>query len=459
MLIIIFLALLVRLPGILAGNFAFTYDTGRDLLAISDLLTTGDIHLIGHTTGIIGVFYGPWWYWVLTIPFFVTRGNPIALTAFIAILASFSAGLAFWWGTRAFNYTFGLIVGLLLALSPDIIKITNQLWNPHLLVPTTLLVVMLLKNIERLTLPKLIILGVLLGLLSEFEIIFGILFILGFLLTRPRKILPVLFGIIIVEIPRILFELRNGFIQTKSFLGSFANSESVWQLHTKRDWLIYESLSTVLPGPPWMQNIFVLIILYLIITSWRKFPKLQKKFIATLLLIIGIFWTAIFVYPRDFWHYYLLGLPVLYAFVVAFVVSRLPIHFVIVYLLFAIQPIKLIQSIAKPQFVGNAAVYHNQIEVVQTLYKETTSDFKYIAYTPPQIDYTWKYLFRWENTKKYQYKLSEDPPIMYVILEPDEAYPERIKEWLRVRAKDGVVVSEKKFPSGIIVQTRRLKWN
>lgn len=442
-LLVVFLALLVRLPGILQGNFAFTYDTGRDLLAVRDLVTTGDIHLIGHTTGIIGVFYGPWWYWVLTPIYLLTSGNPIGMTSTIAVFGALTAGLAYLWG--------GPILGILLALSPAIIKITNQLWNPHMLVPMTLLALILIKDIGKRSKLPLVALGFVLGLLTEFEIIFGILFIIGFLLTRPKKILPIFLGFLIVQTPRILFELRNGFVQTKAFLGGFG-AESVWQLYTKRTSVIYETLSSVIPGPPWVQMLLTILIVVLVLRHKNN------AYMVKMLTIVAVFWAVVFVYPRDIWPYYLFGLPVLYAVIISFVLQRLPKFITVVYFLFLLQPQVLISSIIKPAFVGDAAVYHNQIEVVNSLFKEAKSDFKYIAYTPPQIDYTWKYLFWWKNTKKHTFGLSEDPLIMYVILEPDDAYPERLNEWLKVRAKDGMVVSEKRFPSGIIVQTRRLKW-
>lgn len=442
--LVIFLALIVRLQGILQGNFAFTYDTGRDLLAVRDLVTTGDIHLIGHTTGIIGVFYGPWWYWLLTPIFLLTGGNPLGMTSAIAVLGALSAGIGYLWGEP--------ILGILLSLSPGIVKITNQLWNPHMIVPTTLLALILIKDIDKRSKLSLVALGFILGLLTEFEIIFGILFIIGFLLTRPKRMLPIFFGFFVIQTPRILFELRNGFVQTKAFLGGFG-TESVWQLYTKRAAFIYESLSSVLPGPPWMQLVLIMFIGILILKNKNK------TFILKILTIVAVFWVAVFLYPRDIWPYYLFGLPVLYAVIVSFVLQRLPKFITVVYFLFLLQPQVLISSVIKPAFVGDAAVFHNQQEVVQTIFRESKTDFKYIAYTPPQIDYSWKYLIWRENTKKHAFGLSEDPPIMYVIIEPDDAYPERLNEWLKVRAKDGVVVSEKKFPSGIIVQTRRLRWN
>lgn len=465
MLLVIFLALLVRIPGILQGNFAFTYDTGRDLLAVRDLVTRGDISLIGPTTGLMGVFYGPWWYWFLVPAFILFGGNPVGMTAYIAVIGAVAAGLSYWWGSKKFGVVFGSILGILLAASPVVVTMTSQLWNPDVLILLTLGVVIHLSNIRLLTPIRLILFGFLLALLVEFEIVYGILFIIGFGLSvllwfrkylDLRKIAYIGLGTLITESPRIVFELRNNFIQTRSFLGSLG--ENVWGLQIKRSWLIYESISSVFPGSRFMQNILILFTIALLVLFWKKFSRSHQRFLQAIITIVLVFWSTIFIYPRDFWQYYLFGLPVLYGVIVAFVLQRFPKVVIFVYLVFLLQPFALIRSVMKPQFVGDAAVFHNQEEIVRTLFKEATNDFKYIAYTPPQIDHTWKYLFWWKNLRKKPYGLSENPPIMYVVIEPDPNYPERINEWLKVRQRDGVVVSEKRFPSGIIVQTRRLRW-
>ena len=469
---VILLALALRLPGILRGDFAFTFDTGRDLLAIRDLVATGDVHLIGHTTGLMGFFYGPWWYWFLTIPFLIVGGNPIGMTASIALTGAAAAALAFWWGARTFGFLFGTVLGVLLAASPGVITITNQLWNPHLLLLTTTLVIILMRNIGALTGAKLVLLGFLLGLLTEFEIVFGVLFLLGFVLSsalwlRPylsaRKILAIALGFGIVQAPRILFELRNGFVQVRAFLGAFGDSQNAWQLYTKREWLIWGSLSSVLPGPPWLHMLLTIIFLYILAHLFQKFSKLDKRFVLTILTIISIFWVTTFVYPRDFWNYYMYGLPVLYAILVSMVLSflwqqarRVTRLFLLVYFVALLGPVSFFTSIVRPHFIGDAAVYRNQREVVRATYNEAKTDFKYIAYTPPQLDYTWQYLFWFEGQKGQGFRVREDSPIMYVIIEPDVGYPDRPKKWLEVRKNDGIVISERKFPSGIVVQTRSL---
>ena len=72
----------LRLQGVFTNSFAFTYDVGRDMLALSAIVHLHKIPLIGATTGLPGIFYGPWWYYMLTPFFIIFSGSPqgIALT-------------------------------------------------------------------------------------------------------------------------------------------------------------------------------------------------------------------------------------------------------------------------------------------------------------------------------------------------------------------------------------------
>src|SRR5690349_7189844 len=56
--------ILIILINIFTGNISFWYDPARDLLA--GLANLHKPTLIGPTSGIPGVFYGPYWIWLLS---------------------------------------------------------------------------------------------------------------------------------------------------------------------------------------------------------------------------------------------------------------------------------------------------------------------------------------------------------------------------------------------------------
>src|SRR3989338_2214356 len=87
---LVFIILLIgswlRFSGILSNSFAFTYDVGRDMLAVRNIIVDHKFSLIGPTTGVEGIFYGPWWYLILSIPFFLFSGNPQGIAFFMGLI-------------------------------------------------------------------------------------------------------------------------------------------------------------------------------------------------------------------------------------------------------------------------------------------------------------------------------------------------------------------------------------
>src|SRR3972149_7755166 len=89
--VLIFLAALPRrLIFPLKGLFAFNYDQGRDFLAVSKIIWEKDLVLIGQTTGLSGIFYGPWWYYFLAPVVFVSGGDPQKVACFFSFLGILS---------------------------------------------------------------------------------------------------------------------------------------------------------------------------------------------------------------------------------------------------------------------------------------------------------------------------------------------------------------------------------
>ena len=125
----------LRLWGTIHGSFAFTYDVGRDLLAVQKMITTQKISLLGPMMGIEGLFYGPWWYLFLAIPFLASGGNPYWIVFSITVLGLTIIPLAYFLGKEIGGNLLGLFFALLVALSAPLVSFSNQIWNPNLLPP------------------------------------------------------------------------------------------------------------------------------------------------------------------------------------------------------------------------------------------------------------------------------------------------------------------------------------
>lgn len=485
--LIVLLGSFLRLQGVFTNSFAFTYDVGRDMLALWDIVYFHKITLIGATTGLPGIFYGPWWYFLLTPFFIIFSGNPQGIALTMGLIGTASIIPGYFLGKRLGGKFLGLAIAGLISISPNLISLAAQIWNPNIAPFFVILILLLLSRIylsdKKEKSKYYFLLGFLLAFNADLEIVFGLLLSIGIVLslifTLKRKIslkniVFLVSGGIVVLSPRIFFELRHQFLMTKSLFGFFAKggggnqASSLAELFTNRVSIMLDQVNSSLAGGNELIGILILLLISLtLLFVYRKVDVLTKNFINTSVIVIFVFLFGTIFFSHDIWPHYLVGLPVFYILLFSIslyllskklssnLVPGLILFFVIV---LNLNPVKLIQDLSKPLWQGDAAVYRNQLAIIDYVYKESNGKaFKYVAYTPPVYDYTYRYLFMWRGQQKYHYLPSAQSSIAYFILEPDYQYPSRLLEWLRLREGDGKIIKSEKLSSGIIVQTRLVK--
>lgn len=480
--IIVIIGAMLRFWGILHGSFAFTFDVGRDLLAVNEIVNNHKLTLLGPTTGLPGVFYGPWWYYFLAIPFALSNGNPYIIVSSISIMGLLAVILLFMFGTTLWGRKFGLLLALFVAISHGFVYSSSQIWNPNLIqffLPATLFFLWRLK--DKGDILSVFLFGIFCGLTFEMEQAFGIFFLVGMticfftLVCRQKiiiKIVSYILGLFLVFLPRLLFDARHGFLISKNLFSFISNPTtrqvplSFVQRIVNRGNLFYEQWFETFGGG---NRIIGLIFLILIIIGLWKIRHSMASTTKTMLIIsvipIAVLYVGFVIYPDTVWSYYLAGLPILYIMFVFTVLAQIfsnyrRLRFMIIGLIVFIiilssRPKLVIDSFRQPNFKGDAAVFRNQVRAVDYVYREAKGEpFNEIAYTPPVIDYTWQYLFLWHG-KKYGYLPSKEKASkFYVIMEPDLEHPERLSNWLEVRIGDGKIIKEERLTGGITVQTR-----
>lgn len=472
----------LRVEGVITDSFAFTYDVGRDLLQVSRIANDHDIVFIGQTTGLAGLFYGPWWYYILTIPFIAFSGNPQGVAIFMVFIGLTTVIFSYFLGMKLQGKYLGLIFATLLSFSPYFISLSNQIWNPNI---SQLIVVFILVDLYIIfskgifSLKTALILGLLLGLLLDSELVFGLLVSAGvffsLIIILKRKILSrdslfIFLGFLIMLFPRIAFELKNNFIMTRTILMSDENSihssVAFFDPHSFQSTIItmFSMFSdTFTRGDKILASVFILCVVGILVLFRSNISSIEKKFITTSLFIVLTFICALSFYNEAIYGHFFIALPVFYALLVAIALQILAkkgkyLVFLIlgVFVLVNINPIAMISSFGKPIWEGNAAVYRNQLAVLDYVYKEANGkQFNYIAYTPTVHDYTYQYLFQWYGKSKYNYSPEKfTQTTMYVVMEPDHENQQRLIDWLKIREGDGRVVKEELVKGGIKVQTR-----
>lgn len=475
----------LRFWGTIHGSFAFTYDVGRDLLAVQKMVEIKRFSLLGPTMGVEGLFYGPWWYWFLAVPFILSGGNPFFVTASIGIFGTAMILIAYFFGREIGGNFWGLPFALAVAFSSPLVNFSTQIWSPDLLPPLMLSSITLYYFLIKGKLKNFfcwLFLGLFTGLTFEMEASFGFFFILamffalGWKTIKDRKWLSFnlfLFGIFLVELPRIIFETRHNFLQTKALfqvfqMGSSTGGDiSFLKKLSENLSLFWLNWSETLGAQNTWFSIFALIVVLIILLFYgRNIKKAEMSLLKILLLILGLTLLGFSLYSRSLWLHYFVGLPLAYLliFVLAARIfwekSRLGKKVValvfVIFIFINARPIGIYKSIKEPLFKGDAAVFRNQIKVLDALYQGAHGEkFNYVAYTPPLYTYTWDYLFSWYGEKKYGYGPDkETEKIFYLIIEPEFEHPERLENWFKIRENDGKFVKKEIIAGGIILEKR-----
>lgn len=480
LLFIFFIGSYQRISGIASNSFAFTYDVGRDMLALQQIVYHHKIPLIGFTTGVEGIFYGPWWYYILAFPFALSGGNPQFIAYFIALTGITAIILLFVFGKKIGSQFLGVTLALLCAVSPVMIGLSNQIWNPNiapiLIVFSLLIINRLLKQQDRWSY---FLFGLTSGLIVEAEVVFGLLLLVAYnvsliILLRKtvfaKKITFYFLGIFIIFLPRVLFEFRHQFLMTKTIITLLTHPASAGPtLPTGNKLLIFfGQFAGTLTNGQQFPAIFLLLLLTLSFMRYRtKIKNPERFFFYFSCITVGVFIIGIFFFRHDIWPHYLVGLPVFYILATGILFNAVHIHtknyvrFIPVLLLVLlfwinVNPVAVLGNINKPVFAGDAAVYRNQLAVVDYIYSNAHGQpFNYVAYSPAVYDYPYQYLFSWYGKNKYHYMPSSGKQkLFFLIIEPDFQHPSLLRDWLTLREHDGIVVSQRVVKGGVVVQTR-----
>ena len=196
----------------------FWYDQGRDAQVVWDFIHKGKFFLIGPTTGIEGIFRGPWYYWLITPFYFLSKGNPVLPAMFLASTTVLGIYFLYKIGERLGGVKTGIFASVLATLSFYLVSASRWLSNPTpMFLISTLTVWFMLRFIDGKKF-SLIWVGLLTGLAIQFGSaaeVFYIPSIFILLLIYKKKIknigkliLPAMMFVLIF-IPQLWFNFRH----------------------------------------------------------------------------------------------------------------------------------------------------------------------------------------------------------------------------------------------------------
>jgi 4-amino-4-deoxy-L-arabinose transferase-like glycosyltransferase len=468
LILLTFIGIYLRIEPVFFDTVHFSYDQGVDISYVRNLVEDHKLRLIGRFTGLEGIFMGPLWTWVLTIPYLISGGNPSANIIFLAILGI----LAIWYSYAIIrlilNERTGLIVAFFVAVTGPFIGASQVVISPS---PLTILQIFHLWFLWELVSNKkkqyLLWLGFLIGIFFQLEIGYAAFLLIATMVTLiimgEGRLLWKKEGLLSLTllastfIPQILFEIRHEFLMSKAFLrfllgqntslGSqgaglldraFIRIGSLWEDYTS---------SVAFGGRDVLMGILVSLPA---IAGWKKIierkEKKQLQFGKLLLILVISMYIGFTIFPAPVWVWYRAGLPIIFILLVAIGFEKLMqeikafrwIAGLGLSLVFIVRfvPNSLTAKVVKG-YEGGPATLRNQKKSLEFIHQDAGEQpFDLYVYTPPVYTYVWDHMLFWYAYPRYSnqpqdygyQRSSKAENDFYLLIEPDE-YQDRINGW------------------------------
>lgn len=489
--------LIITLTSILTGTIPFWYDNARDMLLAWDNLQKPT--LIGPTSGIPGIFYGPYWIWLLSIGLFFSKDPRVAalVVGIIPYFIFFPLILARF--TGIFSQKTLVLIWLSFILSTGF-NYATYMWNPHLAPLLLLLLISLLytsndkKGLH--SLGTTICAGVTMGLLINFHISLGLGVFLGVMLffivyimikliyKKPMlqsvleyltTIFLFLLGVAITFTPFLLFELRHGFNQVQTIIKAFSTLGGVITVTGLSKEQIIELFFARI-GVLLHTNLIITVVicilsgaylLYMIQYQKYKFSEREKK-LGILLgaLCIGILFTYLTA-KNPVWEYHFIGTEIIFMLVLALIINKLSILRTLltvwITFLFVSYVTSYMINLSTPLYTASTlATKEYIVDIIAN--DSDTREYTVFNYSPSIYQYEYTYLFKWRYGKDVPYDpgaIALGSPITYLVI-PDISDAEK-ESYINDRTPDIEYQTSRvwKIPDGtsIIKRVSTLKKN
>ncbi len=465
---------------------AFHYDQGRDALVIWDLINKGEFFLIGPTTGIAGIFRGPFYYYLIAPFYWLGGGNPILPEVFLILTSVFALILLFFLAKKIGGTLAGIIALILGGFSFEIVYASRWLSNPTPMLILSMILIWMMFLVYEGKKWAWMVISFVLGLSlfhfgSSGEVFYfpvvAIFAIWKFFFSKGKtKNIPSLKTILIsvglfvfTVLPLILFNWKHGGILADNIKGFLVTGESfslpTWRFVVGRLGLVLNYFSGLLFHSPYdkewvfLGGFGILVLYYL-----SRLIKNARFNIVALTLAMPILGLIFFQGNYgNLYGYYLTGYYLIFILFVAVCLSFIfksswvgkVLVGVFLFYFLSHNYTNLKSYLTTSGRETDAIVLVNQKEAIDWIYKDVGErEFNVDCYVPPVISYSYDYLFKWLGTTMYQkLPLSSQTSLLYTLYEVDPPHPERLQAWLDRQKGIGKVIKEEKF-GGITVEVR-----
>jgi 4-amino-4-deoxy-L-arabinose transferase-like glycosyltransferase len=476
--IILFCALFLRTYRV-SELTGFYFDQGRDAKVIWQLWHDQKVFLIGPTTGIEGIFLGPFYYYLIAPFYILGNGNPVYPAIALATINCAAIYVIYLIGRKFFDENTGLLAAFFITFSQTLIQSHRWLSNPTPLPLFAALAIYFLLEIINGTKKDWmwLLLGLVLGLSLQLEAASAVFFIpavlLAFIFFRKniywgKNLLHLFFTFCLTLIPQLWFNFRHENLLVYSFKKFLVTDKSfapvLFDFYPKRLAFYFDSFSGKLFPDDKLALIFSVVFLVLVIISIRK--VFTKNLLALLVWVSTPLFFLMFYHGNNgyVWDYYFTGVYPVFILIVSFVLSfALKSHlwqarvltgiFVLVFLL--TNALNLQKDLTTRLDKNTDISLSTSRSAVDWVYSDAKDQpFNVDVYVPPVIPHSYDYLFLWRGNTRFSALPSPDrQELLYVIYESDPPHPERLNEWLL--RQSGIAVPDKQVKFGGVTVERR----
>jgi hypothetical protein len=236
-------AALLRFPG-LAARGRFDADQGHDMATLVAFVRDGAVPLLGPKTSVGDFHHGAFYYFLLAPAAAVGNGDPVVVTAFLALLGIGAVALTWWLARAVAGPVAGALAGLLLAVSPAGVEQSTFIWNPN---PIAFFAVLALAAAWRAhtSVPEAgragtswlwwsVAIGAA-GAVTQLHVL-GVVFLIAILglaileLRADRRVALGIVGggvlVVLLLVPLLVHELTNGFSETNLILAYLRSGDT-----------------------------------------------------------------------------------------------------------------------------------------------------------------------------------------------------------------------------------------
>ena len=480
----------IFLYTIVSGNTSFWYDPARDMLSAWNNLHK--LTLIGSTSGIPGIFYGPYWIWLLSIPIFFSKDPRLTTLIVSFIPCMFILPIILYQFKKYFDKWILLALWILFILSSKsyVIFIWNPNNSPLLFLAATYLILSAVSKEKFSTgLKQIFLAGLLTGLALNINIAFGavfalssvlflflstILFLKRTLVIRTQQLFlrigAFVIGILLMFLPFFIFEVRHGFEQTKIALMALAHGGGgIVTVHglTKVQiigsffgrWAQLLQLSS--NAGLVILAILIAILVILFLQNKVHFSKAEGSLLLFLFsLSVGCLGLYLSVH-NPVWEYHFTGIEVLWILLLGVFLTKIPFirYLVYVWILFllCIQIMGFWGTIHTSILTADSLTTKEYI--VNTIVKDANGKtYSVYAYSASIYVYEYTYLFRWLADKDVPYDPSavKREGDVYLILSPEKQ--SLLDDFVNYRTPPKLYKTVKTFsiPNGTTILKRSL---